>query len=375
MRRLLAAAVCLLGMLPATAMPGEDGGANTPELFSRLAGTSVRVFDARAADRMTRFREFLVTTPMRNGKALPAALIADTTAAVRLYLAAVAADEPVYFVGSYIDKVVTFRAAERRFYAERYAGPVYLQQTCPVFVAAGATSTAQLLGRAANLPRGLFQHAGGSSAELHRLFVLTELSHCGFLAHGLEDPQLRAAIDSAYALRALLESVGDYEATLLFREARPRSARPDEADLLYAARVLGLFLAARAGPYAAVPPMMMLYQAHGLAAGSARLTQAREAVGRARTTFWRLLAAYREIPVSALPLAEMAAIVATGSATEVNELARSLLRQFVVAIEVLGIAPTNAVNTSHDPASWLPGREQPRSRLTLPGSYELAARH
>lgn len=369
MRRLLLATACLLGVLPPAAVPGEPARLHSPQVLSQLAGTSVRLFDARASDRLTRFRRFLSTATMRGGGALPSTLVDDTAAAVRLYLSTLGTGEPVYFVGSYVDKVLTFDADERRYYAARYATQVTLPTTCPVFVAAGTATTAELLARAANLPVALFEQAAGSSARLHRLFVLTELSHCGFLAHGIEHPGLRGAIDSAYALRALLESIGDYEATALFREEQPARPGPDEADLLFAARVLSLFLSERAGPYAAVPPMMALLQAHGLAEGSQQLGRARAAVTEARRGFWHELARYRGIETASLPLAEMGAALASAAEREADPLTASLLRYFPIALEVLAISQRPVTPARIAAAGWLPGGAGDRARLTLPGRW------
>src|SRR5690606_33398957 len=109
---------------------------------------------------------------------VPSALIDDTVASLVFLKSATPADEPSYFVASWIHKtpLVALPAASRDRYLERYGETVYPQRVCPVFLDRADASVPKLLGTAVNLPARWFSNVTGTADGYDRLFGLTEAS-------------------------------------------------------------------------------------------------------------------------------------------------------------------------------------------------------
>jgi hypothetical protein len=82
----------------------------------------------------------------------------------------------------------------------------------------------------------------------------------------------------------ILEALGDFEATAVFREAKYGAATADEADVLFAARVLAMFLLDRENAYTVIPGLLHEYRRIGIDATHRNLSRIEESVRLARQT-------------------------------------------------------------------------------------------
>jgi hypothetical protein len=274
------------GLLLAILCVSSGGATDRTTWLSSLAGVPIQVFDLHAPDVSREFRAFLSEVPMTNDRPVPGALVDDTVASLSFIKAATPAGEPSYFVASYIHKTPFVAAPEsaRARYLERYGEHVYPQQVCPVFLDRAGANVPTLLSTAVNLPVSFFEDVMGSADNYDRLFGLTEASHCGFIAHELEEPTVLPPGLSRQELRTILEALGDFEATAVFRDAEYRAAAADEADVLFAARVLAMFLLDRQNAYTAIPGLLHEYRRIGVDAAHRDLGRIAESVRLARQT-------------------------------------------------------------------------------------------
>jgi hypothetical protein len=281
--RLIFGLLLLLLWLPSGGAPDRTA------YLAAAAGVPIQIFDLQAADVSQRFRAFLSEVPMTNNRSLPAALIDDTVASLSFVKAVTPAGVPSYFVAAYIQKtpLVTLSEEDRARYLERYGEEVYPQQVCPVFLNRADASVPQLLSTAVNLPDTYFADVEGDAENFDRLFALTEASHCGFIARELANPTVVPGGLSRKAIRTILEALGDFEATAVFRsELRPdrHPSGSDEADVLYASRLLAMFLLDRMNPYTPIPGLLHEYERIGVDAAHRDLERITASVLLARRT-------------------------------------------------------------------------------------------
>jgi hypothetical protein len=279
----------IFGLLLALVWLPSGGATDRTAYLAAAAGVPIHVFDLREADVSQRFRTFLSEVPMTNNRPLPAALIDDTVASLSFVKAVTPDDEPSYFVAAYIQKtpLVALARADRERYLQRYGEEVFPQQVCPVFLTSANASVPRLLSTAVNLPDAYFEKVQGSAENFDRLFALTEASHCGFIARELANPTVLPAGLSQKEVRTILEALGDFEATAVFRSAAMDGAaagRIDEADILYASRLLAMFLLDRKNPYTPVPGLLHEYDRIGVDAAHRQLDRITASVLLARRT-------------------------------------------------------------------------------------------
>jgi hypothetical protein len=277
----------LLAWLPSGGAP--DNTAWRTAYLAAAAGVPIHIFDLQAADVSQRFRSFLSEVPMTNNRPLPAALVDDTVASLSFVKAVTPSDAPSYFVATYIQKtpLVAGTEADRERYLRRYGEEVYPQQVCPVFLSGAIATVPQLLSTAVNLPDAWFVDVEGTAENFDRLFALTEASHCGFIARELANPTVVPGGLSQKEVRTILEALGDYEATAVFRsdgEAGTEAFGSDEADVLYASRLLAMFLLDRKNPYTAIPGLLHEYERIGVDAAHRDLHRITDSVLLARHT-------------------------------------------------------------------------------------------
>ena len=270
-------------LLAALSVPCGSATVRTPDMAA-LAGVPIRIFDLHAEGVEEAFREFLQTVPMTNDRAVPGRLVDDTVASLSFIRATTPEDGPAYFVASWIHKtpLVSRSEAEHRRYFERYGEDVYPQRVCPVFIGFGAADTAGLLSGATGLPAALFGNVPGDAPAIERLFALTEASHCGFIARELARPTVLPHGLEQEDLRTILEALGDFEAGAVIRSPGTYSATADEADVLFAARLLATFLQERETAYTAVPGLLIEYRRIGVPAAHGQLGRIRQSVRLAR---------------------------------------------------------------------------------------------
>jgi hypothetical protein len=279
----------IFGLLLALVWLPSGGATDRTAYLAAAAGVPIHVFDLREADVSQRFRTFLSEVPMTNNRPLPAALIDDTVASLSFVKAVTPDDEPSYFVAAYIQKtpLVALARADRERYLQRYGEEVFPQQVCPVFLTSANASVPRLLSTAVNLPDAYFEKVQGSAENFDRLFALTEASHCGFIARELANPTVLPAGLSQKEVRTILEALGDFEATAVFRSAAMDGAAGghiDEADILYASRLLAMFLLDRKNPYTPVPGLLHEYDRIGVDAAHRQLDRITASVLLARRT-------------------------------------------------------------------------------------------
>jgi hypothetical protein len=279
----------ILGLALTLACLPSGGAPDRTAYLAAAAGVPIHVFDLQAPDVSQRFRNFLSTVPMTNNRPLPAALVDDTVASLSFVKAVTPVSEPSYFVAAYIQKtpLVAHAQDERERYLLRYGEEVYPQQVCPVFLNPANASVPSLLSTAVNLPDTWFASVDGTAENFDRLFALTEASHCGFIARELANPTVLPAGLSQKKIRTILEALGDFEATAVFRAgigSSRNAARSDEADVLHAARLVAMFLLHRENPYTPIPGLMLEYERIGIDAAHRELGRISTSVLLARRT-------------------------------------------------------------------------------------------
>jgi hypothetical protein len=284
----------ILGLALMLACLPSGGAPDRGAYLAAAAGVPIHVFDLQAPDVSQRFRAFLSSVPMTNNRPLPAALVDDTVASLSFVKAVTPAGEPSYFVAAYIQKtpLVALEQADRERYLLRYGEDVYPQQVCPVFLNPANASVSRLLSTAVNLPDAWFESVDGTAENFDRLFALTEASHCGFIARELANPTVLPAGLSQKELRTILEALGDFEATAVFRAGMGHDVHApstDEADVLHAARLLAMFLLDRKNPYTPIPGLMLEYERIGVDAAHRQLGRISASVLLARKTVRKAL--------------------------------------------------------------------------------------
>ena len=284
----------IFGLLLLLTWLPSGGAPDRTAYLAAAAGVPIQLFDLQAADVSQSFRSFLSEVPMTNNRPLPAALVDDTVASLSFVKAVTPPDAPSYFVAAYIQKtpLVAAREAERKRYLRRYGEEVYPQQICPVFLNAANAGVPQLLSTAVNLPDAWFVDVQGSANNFDKLFALTEASHCGFIARELANPTVLPGDLSQKAVRTILEALGDFEATAVFRadeNSHTYADGSDEADVLYAARLLAMFLLERKNPYTPIPGLLHEYERIGVDAAHRDLERITESVLLARRTVRKAL--------------------------------------------------------------------------------------
>lgn len=351
------------------ASPLPDG-----DWLSRAAGTPTRLFDPFAPGVEAEFRQFLATVPMVNQRPLPPRAARETGAALALLRRAAPPTEPTYFVAIDVGRLATatLTPAQRAALRARYGEDVHPQRVCPVFASRAGADVPALLSAATNLAADWFRTTPGDAAAYHRLFLLTEASHCGFLARMDAWGPLLQHLETPQDLRAFIEALGDYEAIIAFRRTQAVPRAVDEGEVLEAARTLGLFLAPRVTAYAQIPGLMDAFERYGVARSAARLREITLAVEAARGEFRRLQADVGSLPPGPDQLRVLARAVGDrlhhdGMAdTPSAELARTLLARFPAAAAII-VNDTGAAAGA--PARRLAAAPQTRGQalLTLPG--------
>ncbi len=332
----------LLGLLLATLCISSGRATDRTAWLSGLAGVPIRIFELQSPDISGQFRTFLSQVPMTNDRPVPGALIDDTVASLSFLKSATPAGEPSYFVASWIHKtpLVALPAASRQRYLERYGESVYPQQVCPVFLDSAGASAATLLSTAVNLPPRYFSHVTGSPADFDRLFGLTEASHCGFIARELVQPTVLPAGLERRELRSVLEALGDFEAIAVYRGTSPASPQADEADVLFASRLLAAFLLERSNAYTPIPALLHEYQRIGVDAAHRELDRITGSVNLARGTVRQVLEQGPSgLDTARLSLAEIQALLLAarmrGELAVDDELAGTLIADLQSAVRLL----------------------------------------
>lgn len=310
--------------------------------LSSLAGVPIRIFELQAPNVSAQFRAFLSEVPMTNDRPVPGALIDDTVASLLFLKSATPADEPSYFVASYIHKtpLVASSSAFRERYLERYGETVYPQQVCPVFLDRAEASVPKLLSTAVNLPSRWFRNVTGTAEDFDRLFGLTEASHCGFIARELVNPTVIPRGLDRQELRTMLEALGDYEAMAVFRATGSTQELADAADVLYAGRLLAMFLLERRSPYTPIPALLHEYRRIGAQTAHRQMERIEQSVTLARSTVRAALrsGAPGRDPVD-LSLPELQALLiaaeARGALAVDDPLARAVVADLEPALRLL----------------------------------------
>ncbi|HET6629327.1 MAG TPA: hypothetical protein VFG91_06110 [Woeseiaceae bacterium] len=369
----------LLGLLLATLCISSGRATDRTAWLSSLAGVPIRIFELQAPDVSGQFRAFLSQVPMTNDRPVPGALIDDTVASLSFLKSATPAGEPSYFVASYLQKtpLVELSPASRQRYLERYGEAVYPQQVCPVFLDSAGASAATLLSTAVNLPSRYFSHVTGSPANFDRLFGLHEVSHCGFIARTLADPTMLPPALDRHGLRTVLEALGDFEAIAVYRGEKPAQAQADEADVLFASRLLATFLVNRYNPYTPIPALLHEYQRIGIDATHRQLDRITDSVNLARRTVRSVLAEGPSgLDTARLSLAEIQALLLearTGGELAVEDaLAGQLIADLQSALRLLqGDTSASIVPLPQTPAPGIGLVRQPL--ITLNGTAIFAS--
>ncbi|MGH8195661.1 MAG: hypothetical protein ACREQ8_14865 [Woeseiaceae bacterium] len=341
--------------------------------LSSLAGVPIQVFDLQAPDVSRDFRAFLSEIPMTNDRPVPGALVEDTVASLTFIKAATPAGEPSYFVASYIHKTPLVAASEsaRERYLKRYGEFVYPQQVCPVFLDRAGANVPTLLSTAVNLPASLFEEVTGLVDNYDRLFGLTEASHCGFIAHELAEPTVLPPALSRQELRTILEALGDFEATAVFRDAEYTGVTADEADVLFAARVLAMFMLERENAYTAIPGLVREYRRIGVDETHRQMNRISASVRLARRTVRSILKAegvsvIRGQNALATIDARLRKAEASGELDTDDDLARALIADLRPALRLLQGDP-GSVTYPRGTATSDPNRGG-RGLITLTGA-------
>lgn len=357
-------------------VPTGGASGRVPDYYS-LAGVPIRVFDLQSEGVAQAFREFMVSVPMTNARQVPRALIDDVVASLSVVKAATPPAVPAYFVAAYIQKTpfVAMADTERERYLQRYGEAVFPQRECPVFISRSGAGVSQLLGTAAGLPAAYFEHVPGDAESFSRLFALTEVSHCGFIARELVSPTVIPPTATSPELRTLLEALGDFEASIVVRSVEGHGTGGDEVDALFAARLLAMFLRERENAYTAVPALILEYQRTGVEDAHGRLQPILQSVGLARQAVRAALDEHRSNDSSGfsrgnLSLADIGQVLQdahrTGRLETGDPLAESLIAALGPAIRLLG--GDRSVRVFPDSASH---RALGNSLLTLSGAISL----
>jgi len=290
-RNIWRAGLCLNEFAPALATAATPAIPIQERLLGEYAGTALRLFDPYAANAVERFTRFLRSVPMQNQRPVPAAIARETRAAFA-FMHSATRREPTYFVATYFDKLTISPGMDphrARIIAE-YGEEVVPQRTCPVFATHAGADASALLSTASGLSADYFRDAPGRPERLHEIFLLTEASHCGFLARYREQAELLQNLSSIRASRVVIEAIGDYEAIAAFRMLHGDNQRVDEADVLEATRIVAMFLNDRPTAYTCIPALVLAFERHGINHGVRQLETLESAVDGARTEFRALTA-------------------------------------------------------------------------------------
>lgn len=357
---------CLVILLLTARSTLADGALYSDASLSAYAEAGIRLFDPHQRGVDDEFREFLHEIPMTNLRPVPEKLVTETATALTLYRRPHVRPSPAYFVATNFDKSINalFSPREKSTVRLRYGEDIYPQVICPVFASHAGRNSADLLSEASGLPAAYFASAPGSRDNYHYLFLLTEASHCGFLARTIYDPTLRGALRNADELRAVLEGIGDFEASALFHNHRPPRRYADEADVLFAARVLAMFLRERTSAYTAIPALTLAYLEHGIIDGSTRIAALQQDVAAARLRFRKIAGASRRLDTSRpevlAALAEKIERTLRAERHSVSADPRTtrLLALFPAAVRTLqGQAPVGLPRPGRPALETLPGAE------------------
>lgn len=340
--------------------------------LSLYADTPLRLFDPFKPDVADEFADFLATDPMSNQRPLPARAIRDTCSALRMSLAHTPGCQPTYFVATNLEKMALAPlSAHRRARLEaRYGEALYPQSIGPVFASHADADVPAMLHAATGLDAGYFARAPGNRDRLHALFLLTEASHCGFLARCSTHADSLRPMNSVADLRAVFEAVGDFEAVSAFRIMNRDKTGCDEADVLEASRVLAMFLSETVSAYTTIPAMSIAFEECGIVGGIRKLPEMTNEVIRVRQRVRSMVRTLRcgrvcRDPIEYLDLVRKAAglVLADWSPGGTNDsaVARTLLSQFDAAVSVIR-------NAGSERDSGSSGRPRARMLLTLPGA-------
>lgn len=346
------------------------GAADTDKPISNGPPHGVTQFDLHDPDLMANWAYFLETTPMQNSLPLPSALRDRLTKVVAVYRSLTPADEPAFFVATYFDVL------SRRLLV---AGPeeaheILPLRTCPVFASRAGASVSSLLAVASGLPGELFANAPGRPGHYRYLILQTEYSHCRFLASLRTEAAARvpvheqhdedagvvrfsfvvgsrkraACLTTKEELRAVLETVGDVEATSRFRGTTFGRPRADEAEILAFARLLALLATDGKNGYAAIPVLYPLLDgdADGVDDAEAACLPVADALQlayRARAVFRRVVpfAVRDNESLLMAKLAVMQALSEADGGAASDARLTGLLNRFVSGADLL-LAPTVA---------------------------------
>ncbi|HEX9851535.1 MAG TPA: hypothetical protein VGA68_00905, partial [Woeseiaceae bacterium] len=220
-------------------------------------------------------------------------------------------------------------------------------------------------------PDVYFEDVEGSAENFDRLFALTEASHCGFIARELANPTVVPPGLSQRELRTILEALGDFEATAVFRSATRDSRGADEADVLFAGRLLAMFLLQRENPYTPLPGLLHEYERIGIDAAHRQMDRITASVRLARHTVREALGASSAFS-DTLPLQAVSARLdeahASGELDVDDALASELIAGLGPAIRLIQGDRTHASVPRRAP---LAGGSGPPRLVTLSGASIL----
>lgn len=374
----LGRAVFLMVLIVATS-PRALAALTEPGVLDRIAGTRVALFDPHDPRSEALFEEFLRRYPMINGRRVPPRLAADVLAALAWERAGRSRQQPAYFVIGFLQKAATSPLSEerKRMIRRRYGEDILPQTACPVFASAGGADTAAMLATATGLAQGYFAAAPGEAGGYHQLFLLTELSHCGFMTHVLSEPLFPETEARAFDLRAVVEAVGDLEASAAYRGLMPETQAPDEADVLHAARTVAMFIDGILTPYALIPAVHRLYGDVDALEATRKMDSAREYVRRARRVFREVTGGpgqYPRTPAGLKMMGERVSATLSEGSDAVDAPVEVLLVSFVEAVALLtgGQADAPFLKTQRSELRTLPGLAAVRTGSDIVAGHSQA---
>lgn len=274
----------------------------------------VRLFNLHDPGLVRTWPGFLETTPMLNDELLPPSLQHRLKNVVATYRTLTPIDQPAFFVATYFD-LLSERLLAAASGTVKEISPL---RVCPVFASGHDAPVSRLLAVASGLPAELFAAAPGQAERYRYLFLQTEFSHCRFLAtiraaepgvplranqptdvagasvtFDVGDRSYTAILGTRDELRALLETVGEVDATAQFRQQMPDRDGLDEADVLSFVRLLSLLATDGKNGYAGIPVLFPLLneQADGMRDADRATLRIADALDLA----YRVRAAFREI--------------------------------------------------------------------------------
>ncbi len=323
----------------------------------------VKIFDLHDPGLTSTWPGFLATTPMLNDELLPASLQSRLAKVVATYRSLTPVDRPAFFVATYFDLL-----SEHLLGVVDNESQIFPMQICPVFASGNDAAVSSLLAVASGLPDALFVNAPGQPERYRYLFLQTEFSHCRFLATVKAPKETRlpeqagkrtdemaaelsfdvgmrtytAILGTKEELRALVETIGEVDATTMFRQQMPGHSPRDEAAVLRFIRLLSLLATDGKSGYAAIPVLFPLLsegavEVHPAGTEALRIADALDLAYQVREAFRQIV----PFPIRdtdellSAKLTVMRALAEGGDYQAADERIRSLLDQFVNGSDLL----------------------------------------